>query len=42
MEGNKSYNELIAFLDSLNSSQFILRTSDDKERKVILNGDING
>ena len=41
-EGNKSYNELVAFLESLESNQFILRTDDDRERKVILNGDING
>ena len=40
-EGNKSYNELKTFLESLNSNQFILRTNDDTERKVILNGEIN-
>lgn len=40
-EGNKSYKELVAFLESLDSSQFILRTNDDKERKVILTGEVN-
>ena len=40
-EGNKSFNELKAFLESLESNQFILRTNDDNQRKVMLNGDIN-
>ena len=40
-EGNKSYKELVAFLDSLDSSQFILRTNDDNQRKVILRGEVN-